>query len=111
MVPDVVLVVVLSELVLVSDVELVVVVAEVYPAGEEEIEGINQGSLVEGLRSHGHRHVEALVSPSALPSLIARISSPGDMVVCLGAGSITNWANALPTELKAIRTPSLEARV
>ena len=89
----------------------VVVVAEVYPAGEEEIEGISQESLVKGLRSHGHRHVEALVSPNALPSLIARISSPGDMVVCLGAGSITNWANALPTELKAIRTPSIEARV
>ena len=88
----------------------VVVVAEVYPAGEEEIEGINQETLVEGLRSHGHRHVEALVSPNVLPSLIDRISSPGDTVVCLGAGSITNWANALPTELEAIRTPSLESK-
>ena len=61
----------------------VVVVAEVYSAGEEEIEGISQTALVNGLRSHGHRHVEVLESPKALPSLIDKISSPGDMVVCL----------------------------
>ena len=26
---------------------------------------------------------------------------PGDIVVCLGAGSITQWANALPAQLEA----------
>jgi UDP-N-acetylmuramate--alanine ligase len=81
----------------------VVVVAQVYSAGEEEIGGFNQDTLVEGLRSHGHRHVELLESQDVLPHLINRISIPGDMVVCLGAGSITHWANKLPTELKALR--------
>ncbi|MCS5659534.1 MAG: UDP-N-acetylmuramate--L-alanine ligase, partial [Dehalococcoidia bacterium] len=84
----------------------VVIVAEVYSAGEEVIEGINQETLVEGLRSHGHRHVESLRSEEVLAQLINNISFPGDMVVCLGAGSITNWANALPEELAALKSPS-----
>ena len=84
----------------------VVIVAEVYSAGEEVIEGINQETLVEGLRSHGHRHVESLRSEEVLAQLIDNISFPGDMVVCLGAGSITNWANALPEELAALKSPS-----
>ena len=84
----------------------VVIVAEVYSAGEEVIEGINQETLVEGLRSHGHRHVESLRSEEVLAQLIDNISFPGDMVVCLGAGSITNWANALPEELATLKSSS-----
>ena len=84
----------------------VVIVAEVYSAGEEVIEGINQETLVEGLRSHGHRHVESLQSEEVLAQLIDNISFPGDMVVCLGAGSITNWANALPEKLATLKSPS-----
>jgi len=30
---------------------------------------------------------------------VREIARPGDFVVCLGAGSITNWAQALPAEL------------
>ena len=84
----------------------VVIVAEVYSAGEEIIEGINQETLVEGLRSHGHRHVESLQSEEVLAQLIENISFPGDMVVCLGAVSITNRANALPEELAALKPSS-----
>jgi UDP-N-acetylmuramate--alanine ligase len=76
-----------------------VIVADVYPAGEAPIEGANREALVEGLRSSGHRDVRALESEEALPALVASIVHPGDMVVCLGAGSITRWANALPKAL------------
>ena len=72
-----------------------VIVADVYPAGEAPIEGASRDALVEGLRSGGHRDVRALPNEEALPALIASIVQPGDMVVCLGAGSITKWANAL----------------
>ena len=72
-----------------------VIVADVYPAGEAPIEGASRDALVEGLRSGGHRDARALESEEALPPLIASIVQPGDMVVCLGAGSITRWANAL----------------
>jgi UDP-N-acetylmuramate--alanine ligase len=76
-----------------------VIVADVYPAGETPLEGINRDSFAAGLKTHGHRHVLALPGPEALAGMIADLAEPGDMVVCLGAGSITNWAHALPDEL------------
>ncbi len=88
----------------------VVVVADVYPAGEVPIEGVDRAALVEGLQSHGHRHVESLDSPDGLAGLVDRLAQTGDMVVCLGAGNITAWANALPAELKARRPEAQEAR-
>jgi UDP-N-acetylmuramate--alanine ligase len=77
----------------------VVIVAHVYPAGEAPIKGADRDALVQGLRKHGHRSVVALDSPEQLASLIEGMAQPGDYVVCLGAGSITQWAYALPGEL------------
>ena len=79
-----------------------VIVAEVYPAGEEPIEGVHRDALVDGLRAHGHRRVIALEGPEDLAAIVAETARPGDMVVCLGAGNITNWAQALPGELEAL---------
>ncbi len=79
-----------------------VVVADVYSAGEAPIEGIDQDSFIEGLRARGHRNVKALERPENLPALIADIAGPGDYVICLGAGNITQWANALPGQLRAL---------
>ena len=83
-----------------------VIVADVYPAGEAPIEGINRDALVEGLQARGHRHVEALPSAEALPEMVNGMVQPGDLVVCLGAGSITNWAHALPEQLAKQRRPA-----
>jgi len=85
-----------------------VVVADVYPAGEAPIEGINRDALVKGLQSRGHRHVLALEDPDALAQVIEATARPGDLVVCLGAGTITAWANALPDALRALRGNSAE---
>jgi len=79
-----------------------VIVADIHPAGESPIEGVNRETLVEGLQAHGHRDVRSLPSPDALAELVAEIGSPGDMVVCLGAGTITNWAQALPDQLATL---------
>jgi UDP-N-acetylmuramate--alanine ligase len=79
-----------------------VVVAEVYPAGEAPIEGIDRDHFVLGLRAHGHRQVVPLQESAALPGVVAGLAKPGDYVVCLGAGNITQWAYALPGELKAL---------
>jgi len=76
-----------------------VIVADVYAAGEQPIEGINRDALVTGLQERGHRKVLALSSPEALPGLIKEVTKSGDLVVCLGAGNITAWAHALPTQL------------
>jgi UDP-N-acetylmuramate--alanine ligase len=76
-----------------------VIVADVYAAGESPIEGASKDALVEGLRNHGHRRVLALADPADLAELIGEETQPNDYVVCLGAGNITAWANALPDEL------------
>jgi UDP-N-acetylmuramate--alanine ligase len=79
-----------------------VLVADVYAAGEKPIDGVTKEALVAGLRQRGHRRVLGLPSPDALAGLIKDIARPGDMVVCLGAGTITQWAGALPGQLAAL---------
>ncbi|GEP01598.1 UDP-N-acetylmuramate--L-alanine ligase [Methylobacterium haplocladii] len=80
-----------------------VIVAPVYAAGEAPIEGIDRDSLVSGLRSRGHRDAIALETPDDLAGLVAGHAGEGDYVVCLGAGTITQWAYALPGELAALK--------
>ena len=84
-----------------------VIVADVYAAGEDPIPGINRDALVEALRTRGHRHALALESPEGLAELVAGIARPGDLVLCLGAGSITGWAQTLSGQLA---TASARAR-
>ncbi len=79
-----------------------VIVADVYAAGETPIDGIDRDHFVLGLRAHGHREAVPLPSPQALAGLVREMAAPGDYVVCLGAGNITQWAYALPGELKAL---------
>ncbi len=80
-----------------------VIVADVYPAGEAPIEGVDRDALAVGIHDHGHRHVVALDDPEHLAACVAEVldgrAAPGDVVICLGAGSITQWANALPATL------------
>jgi UDP-N-acetylmuramate--alanine ligase len=79
-----------------------VLVAPVYPAGEAAIPGIDRDALVEGLKQRGHRDARTIDGPEALAPAIAAIVRPGDTVVCLGAGSISAWAYALPGQLAAL---------
>lgn len=79
-----------------------VVVADVYAAGEAPIDGIDRDHFVAGLRAHGHREVVPLPAASELAGIVKGLAKSGDLVVCLGAGNITQWAYALPGELKAL---------
>jgi UDP-N-acetylmuramate--alanine ligase len=79
-----------------------VIVAEVYPAGEAPIEGIDRDHLVAAVRARGHRQVVPLPGPQQLAGIVKGMARPGDYVVLLGAGNITQWAYALPGELKAL---------
>lgn len=81
----------------------VVGIAEVFAAGEDPIEGADRDSLVAGLIRHGHRHVRAVVDEQDLVRLVREQARPGDIVVCLGAGSISTWANGLPERLEAAK--------
>ncbi len=79
----------------------VVAIAEVYAAGETPIEGASRDDLVAGLIRHGHRHARALLSEDDLERLVREQAKSGDIVVCLGAGTISAWANNLPARLGA----------
>jgi UDP-N-acetylmuramate--alanine ligase len=80
----------------------VVIVAPVYPAGEAAIEGASHDALADGLRARGHRQVLKIDAPEMLAPLVSGLVAAGDIVVCLGAGTITQWAYALPAELAAV---------
>ena len=75
--------------------------APVYAAGEDPIEGANAEALVERIRAGGHRDARYLPSSDHLAPIVAGIAQPGDFVILLGAGNITQWAAALPRELEA----------
>jgi len=78
-----------------------VVVAPLYSAGEQPIQGIDQHYMAEGIRAAGHAAVMAIDSVRDLAPLLRRHVRAGDMVVCLGAGTSTEWAHALPDWLAA----------
>jgi UDP-N-acetylmuramate--alanine ligase len=77
-----------------------VAIADVYAAGESPIEGVSRDALVGGLVAHGHRRALVLGGEAALADFVRAECRPGDMLVCLGAGSISAWANALPRQLE-----------
>jgi len=77
-----------------------VIVAPVYEAGEQPLVGINRDSLVDGIRAVGHRNVMALDGPEQLADMIGDIAEDGDLVICLGAGTISQWAYDLFDQLK-----------
>ena len=78
----------------------VVGIAEVYAAGEDPIEGASREDLVAGLIRHGHRNARAIMDEDDLERLVRAEARPGDMVVCLGAGTISGWARNLPDRLR-----------
>jgi len=77
----------------------VVAIADVYAAGEDPIPGASRDDLVAGLIAHGHRHARAVMDEADLARLFREQARPGDLFVCLGAGSISAWANGLPARL------------
>ncbi len=83
-----------------------VIVAPVYAAGEDPIIGADEKALAEGLRTRGHRDVLELGSADQLAEMVKTATQSGDLVICLGAGSITKWANDLPRQLEALAAKS-----
>ena len=73
----------------------VVGIAEVYAAGEAPIAGASRDDLVAGLTRHGHRNAHVVDSEDALEALVRAQAKSGDIVVCLGAGTISAWAHGL----------------
>ncbi len=86
----------------------IVVVAPVHAASETPIQGFDRDSLIEGLRARGHRQVIVLDAPDQLANIVGPLTGPGDLVVFLGAGTVTQWAHALPDTLATWRQTHLD---
>ena len=84
------------------------IVTPVYSAGEEP-NGVDRDTLIDGVSKQGHRQVLAVDGEEQLTRLIATIAKPGDLVIGLGAGTISEWANALPLRLEALSAARLNA--
>jgi UDP-N-acetylmuramate--alanine ligase len=78
----------------------IAIVTPVYSAGEAPIPGIDRDELASGLMRHGHPNVLTVDDEESLAEAIASVAKPGDLVVGLGAGTITDWINALPGNLQ-----------
>ena len=72
---------------------------DVYPAGEEPLKGFESTDLKNGLLKYGHKNVSYLESKKSLIRETLKIINPNDIIICLGAGSITKIANTLEKEL------------
>ncbi len=79
----------------------IVGISDVFSAGEDPIKGASRDDLVAGLTRHGHRDARIIEDEDALEALVRAEAKPGDMVVCLGAGTISSWAIGLPERLSS----------
>lgn len=77
------------------------IIAPVFSAGESPLEGVNSTTLAQRMRALG-RDVYEIQEQSDLAPLLHHMGQQDDLVLCMGAGSITYWAAALPQELEAI---------
>jgi UDP-N-acetylmuramate--alanine ligase len=78
------------------------IITPVYSAGEPPIEGVTSEKLANGVRGAGIAHVSEIKDPSELPAAVRSLVKSGDMILCMGAGSITQWAAQLPGQLEAL---------
>ncbi len=74
-------------------------ITDVYPAGEEEIPGVNGEALCAAICEHGER-AEFASELGRLAELVRAELREGDVVVFLGAGDICRPARALARQLK-----------
>ena len=80
-----------------------VVVAPIYSAGEKPVAGIDHKAVAAGIKAAGHPKVMVIDNELELAPLIGGAAQPGDLVIGLGAGTITDWIHALPGQLEPVQ--------
>ena len=78
----------------------IVLLLDVYAAGEPSIKHFESNDLEKGLSKYGHKNVLYIKNQNLLAKKLLNIIKPDDLIICLGAGSITKIANNLEEELK-----------
>jgi UDP-N-acetylmuramate--alanine ligase len=77
----------------------VLILTEIYPAGEDRIEGVEAKALFEGIRDYGHKNVTFVADKKEIVAHLLRIVTPGDLVITLGAGDIWQVSDELMERL------------
>jgi UDP-N-acetylmuramate--alanine ligase len=77
----------------------VLILSEIYAAGEDPIPGISGASLAEAIRAHGHHDVTFVPDRARLAEAAHERLRPGDLVLTLGAGDVTQVGPELLTLL------------
>jgi len=77
----------------------VLILTDIYPAGEDRIEGVEAKALLEGIREYGHRNVTYFADKKEIVDHLLHIIVPGDLVITLGAGDIWQVADELVNQL------------
>src|SRR5512136_723265 len=73
----------------------VLILTDIYPAGEDRIEGVESKGLFEGIREYGHKDVTYIPNKKEITDHLVGILKPGDMVITLGAGDIWQVSDEL----------------
>jgi len=77
-----------------------VYVTDIYPAGEKAIEGLNGDTVAATMGRYGHKGALHLATIEEAAEKIAETASPGDVIITMGAGSITRAGDMI---LKAMQ--------
>jgi UDP-N-acetylmuramate--alanine ligase len=75
-------------------------IMDIYAAGEQQIEGVSGKALALAIKKTGAK-CEFIDSHEKIAGTISSIAKKGDIIVMMGAGSISNWANQLPSLFEA----------
>ncbi len=79
----------------------IILMADIYSAGESPIEGVNKEVIISTLRQYyKNKEILSLDSPDKLPEIVSSMAKEGDLVLFMGAGSITKWAHDFPDQWK-----------
>jgi len=80
----------------------VLIVMDIYAAGEAPIPGVNAADLADAIRAHGHRDVTYLGHDRAsVIDHVINVTRPGDLVITLGAGDVSQLGAELLLRLEA----------
>jgi UDP-N-acetylmuramate--alanine ligase len=73
----------------------VLVLTDIYPAGEQPIEGVTSERLLEAIKLHGQRQTHCIPQLVQQPQALAAMLQPGDLLLTLGAGNIVRVGEQL----------------
>ncbi len=73
---------------------------DIYAASEPPLEGVTTALLIDRLRAHGQREVHYAPTLDEGARQVAALASPGDMILTLGAGTVSSCADTILAELE-----------